>query len=245
MPWPAWNEPLKRFEPGVSRPTNRSSTVLAIVACLSSERRIHAAAVACRCRVRRRCRPARRGEPRCCESNSLREEVRRLERLVPLRREGVEAHAVVDREVVAGLPVVLHVELDVVVAPFRNGELRGLRVGVEDAGGRVRVGIAGVERVAGVVLEVDRAVEAGEDALRLERVLVVEARLERVRAGHLGQVGDHVVGHVLVGERTAVGLVLARVAEPAAAELEVRHVVALRRRPGRTAAAARTPGSTP
>ena len=31
MPWPAWKAPLKRFEPGVSRPMNRASTVLASV----------------------------------------------------------------------------------------------------------------------------------------------------------------------------------------------------------------------
>ena len=31
MPWPAWNAPLKRFEPGVSRPMNLESTVLASV----------------------------------------------------------------------------------------------------------------------------------------------------------------------------------------------------------------------
>ena len=27
MPWPAWNAPLNRFEPGTRRPTNRSVTV--------------------------------------------------------------------------------------------------------------------------------------------------------------------------------------------------------------------------
>ena len=31
MPWPAWKAPLKRFESGVRRPMNRSSTVLASV----------------------------------------------------------------------------------------------------------------------------------------------------------------------------------------------------------------------
>ena len=31
MPWPAWNEPLKRFESGVRRPMKRPSTVLADV----------------------------------------------------------------------------------------------------------------------------------------------------------------------------------------------------------------------
>jgi hypothetical protein len=31
MPWPAWKAPLKRFEPGVSRPMNRPSTVLSSV----------------------------------------------------------------------------------------------------------------------------------------------------------------------------------------------------------------------
>ena len=47
MPWPAWNAPLKRFESGVKRPMNRSSTVLPMVGrhTLSREARIHAAAV--------------------------------------------------------------------------------------------------------------------------------------------------------------------------------------------------------
>src|SRR6185312_8669916 len=31
IPWPAWKAPLKRFEPGVNRPMNRDSTVLASV----------------------------------------------------------------------------------------------------------------------------------------------------------------------------------------------------------------------
>ena len=39
MPWPAWKAPLNRFEfePGVSRPMNRSSTVLPSVGATPAE----------------------------------------------------------------------------------------------------------------------------------------------------------------------------------------------------------------
>ncbi len=159
--------------------------------------------------------------------NSSGQEVRRLLGVVPLRRQVVEADAVVERQLLAGAPVVLQVELEVRVPPLGNRELVGLRVGVEHAQRRVGVAVPGVERVVGVVGEVDAAVEAREDALRLVAVLVVDAGLGVVRAEQLGDVGEHVVGDVLVGERATVGLVLAGVGRPAAAELEPRHVVAL------------------
>ena len=180
MPWPAWKAPLNRFEPGVSRPMKRSSTVLASVGATpcGDERRIHPAPRAAR--ARRAADAHRRIELRGRVAIELvRQEVRGLQRRVPLRRQVVEAHAVVERQPVGGLPVVLRVPLDVLVAPFGQRELRGLLVGVEHAGRRVRVAEAGVERVARVVVEVDLAVEAREDALRLEAVLEVEARPSR------------------------------------------------------------------
>ena len=156
------------------------------------------------------------------------QEIRRLQRRVPLRRHVVEAHAVVERQTAVGLPVVLRVPLDVLVAPFGQRVLRGLLVDVEHAGRRVRVAEPGVEGVARVVHEVDLAVEAREDALRLEAVLKVEPDLRGMRAPHLRQVRDDVVGDVLIGERAAIGLVLAGIARcRAAAEDEPRHVVGL------------------
>ena len=155
------------------------------------------------------------------------QEVRGLLGVVPLRRQVVEADAVVERQLACRPPVVLHVELEVRVAPFGDRELVGLRVGVEHAGRGVGVAVTRVERVVGVVGEVDAAVEAREDALRLVAVLVVEAGLGVVRAEQLGEVDEHVVGDVLVGERPTVGLVLAGVGRAAAAELEPGHVVTL------------------
>ena len=157
----------------------------------------------------------------------VRQEIRCLQRRVPLRCQIVEPHPVIERETVRRPPVVLHVPLDVLVVPFRNRELIGLLVEIEHARRRVRVGEARVEGVARVVLEVDLAVEAGEDALRLEAVLEIEPGLRGVCAPHFRQVGEDVVRDVLVGERAAVGLVLAGVARAPAAEDEPGHVVAL------------------
>ena len=129
----------------------------------------------------------------------------------------------------AGLPVVLRVELPVLVAPLWKRVLRGLSVGVEHAGRRVRVAVPGVEGVARVVDEVDLTVEAGEDALRLEAVLEVEASFRRVGSPDLRHVRDDVVGDVLVGERATVGLIEAGVVRAPAAEAEVGDVVRLER----------------
>ena len=164
------------------------------------------------------------------------QEVRGLQRRVPLRRHVVEADAVVERQLAVDLPVVLGVPLEVLVLPLRQRVLVGLRVGVEDAGRRVRVAEARVERVVRVVDEVDLAVEAREDALRLVAVLVVDAELGGVRSPDLGQVRERVLGGVLVRERAAVGLVLAGVARAAAAEAEVQGCSRPGRRPGRAAA---------
>ena len=137
---------------------------------------------------------------RCGQSSIL------LPRRVPLRRQAVEANAVIDRKTVRRLPVVLSVPFVVVVSPFRQRVLGCLGVAVEHPDGRVRIGEPRVERVARVVGEVDLTVEAGEDALRLEAVLVVETSLRCVRAPHLRHIREDVVRDILVGERTAIGL---------------------------------------
>src|SRR4030095_1583678 len=86
-------------------------------------------------------------------------------------------HAVIEREPARGLPVVLRIPLDVLVAPFGERVLRGLLIEIEHARGGVRVAEPRVEWVTRVVREIDLAVEAREDALRLEAVLKVEACL--------------------------------------------------------------------
>ena len=200
---------------------------------LADERRVHPTAHAARARGpadahrRKELRGRIRIEP-------VRQEIRRLQRRVPLRRQCIQPHAVVERQTVVGLPVVLHVPLDVLVVPFGQRVLRGLLVDVEHARGGVRVAEPGVEGVVGIVPEVDLAVEAGEDALRLETVLEVEPGLRGVRSPHFRHVGDDVVRDVLVGERSAIGLVLAGVARApalvvvvAGAEEEPRNVVGL------------------
>ena len=187
----------------------------------ADERRVHPPPVGAR--ARRGADAHRPEELRgCARVELIGQEVRRLEGRVPLRRHVVEADPVVERQPGLGLPVVLHVELIVLVAPLRERVLRGLRVGVEHPGRRVRVAVARVERVVRVVGEVDVAVERREDALRLEAVLVVEPGFRGVGPPDLGQVRDHVVRDVLVGERAAIGLVLAGVACASAAEPEKR-----------------------
>ena len=180
MPWPAWKAPLNRSEPGVSRPMKRSVDGVGQRRrhARGDERRVHPAPVGAG--ARRRADADRRVQLRGVRGVELvGQEVRGLQGRVPLRRQVVEADAVVERQPAAGLPVVLRVPLDVLVAPLGQRVLVGLRVDVEHAGGRVRVAEARIERVVGVVGEVDLAVEAREDALRLEAVLVVEAGLRR------------------------------------------------------------------
>ena len=156
-------------------------------------------------------------------------EVRRLQRGVPLRRDVVEAHAVVDRHPVGRTPVVLREPFEVLVAPLRNRELRRLRIGVEHAGRRIGVAEAGIERIAAVVGEINLTVEAREQTLRLEAALEVEASLRGVRAPHFGQIGDHVVGDVLVREWTLIGLIAPGIGRAAAAKDQVGHIVGLHR----------------
>jgi len=152
----------------------------------------------------------------------------RLEGLVPLRRQIIEADAVVEREPSGGLPVVLDVELEVVVDPLRHHVLRGLPVVVEHPDRRVRVAKPRVVGVAGVVDEVDPAVVAGEGALGLVAVLVVDAELGGMGPPDLGQVGEGVVGRVLVPEWGPVGPDVARArADPSPAEVQPRDVVLL------------------
>ena len=132
-------------------------------------------------------------------------EVRGQAGFVVLRLHPVEAEAVVERQAVAHLPVVLRIPLDVPVAvvadrsrPTPAGKL------LEHAGRRVGGGVAGVERVRVAVGEVDDAVVVAEAALVLQALLRVEADLRRVPAPHLGQVAEEVVGRVEVGERRVV-----------------------------------------
>ena len=98
-----------------------------------------------------------------------------------------KAQAVVQCQPVVHLPVVLHVELGVVVNHAAFDQPRLLQVLREHADRRVGEAESRIERVVGVIAEVDVALEAEirhaarAGVLRLEAVVVVEAGLERVR----------------------------------------------------------------
>src|SRR5262245_40713870 len=97
-----------------------------------------------------------------------------------------EAQAVVERQIVPKLPVVLEVGFVVARGVRALSPARELCVGTEDAEGGVRKPEAGIERVVRVVLEIDRAENRALSAPLITREVVI-ARLERVRAHHLGQ----------------------------------------------------------
>src|SRR4029079_13185771 len=91
------------------------------------------------------------------------------------------------------------------------------------------VAVSRVEWVTRVVDEVDLAVEREKDAQRLSAALVVVADLRGVGAPDLRQVRHDIPGLVLIGERPAIGLVLAGISRASAAELEPGNVVGLYR----------------
>ena len=115
--------------------------------------------------------------------------------------------AVVQRQPAVHLPVVLDVALGVVVEHAALNELRGLQVLVVYAKNGVRIAVAGVERVVGVVGEVNIPLEGqvgdatGADVLRFEAVVVVEAALEGMAAGNPGQRDRDVLRPVDVSRR--------------------------------------------
>ena len=131
------------------------------------------------------------------------EEVGGLAEAIGLRRLMHEAHAVVDRQPIGRAPAVLQVALDVVVDELAFDETRLLAVGREDADRGVGERKPGVERVAGVVAEVDRAleVERGVEILRLDAVIQVEPGLGRVAPHDPGQADHDVLRRVDVQER--------------------------------------------
>ena len=114
----------------------------------------------------------------------VRQEVRRLSELVVLRLLVHEPQAVVEREPLAHLPVVLDVELGVVVDRAGLDVLLRLLERAERADRRVGVAERRVERVRAdrILLEADVAERVVARLLRLVAVGVVEAGLERVAA---------------------------------------------------------------
>ena len=119
------------------------------------------------------------------------EDGRRLRR-VP-RRVVEEAHAVVDRQPLAGLPRVLQVELGDGALALHLRERVDLGVVAEVAEQRVGVGVVRVERIVDVGAEVElagpRTRADAAAAFRIARLLEVEAALDRVLPRDPGQVG--------------------------------------------------------
>ena len=133
----------------------------------------------------------------------LGKEVRGLSEHVVLRLLMNQADAVVERQLVVHLPVVLDVAFSVVVDELPLDIPRELVVRREHPERGVGEAEARVERVAGVVREVHRARPALA-LLRLVAVRVVEAGLDRVPADQLRQADGDVVGRIdveIAGER--------------------------------------------
>ena len=131
----------------------------------------------------------------------------RAPRLVP-----EEAHAVVEREPARGFPGVLQIRLHLVTVGLHLRQVADLGVVAEDPQERVRVGVAGVERVRGVGAEVELAGPGARahaaEALGVLELLDVQAALPGVAALDPGQVvaervepGDAAVPHQAVLER--------------------------------------------
>ena len=128
----------------------------------------------------------------------VRQEVRPLTERVVLRLLADEADADVQRELVVHLPVVLDVGLGVVRDVPAFHEPGELLVRVEDAERRIREPVLRVERVVGVVRQVQRAWSAAAAVLGFVTVVVVEADLQRVAPGDLGHARLNVLGQVVV-----------------------------------------------
>ena len=127
-----------------------------------------------------------------------------------------EAHAVVERGPAVHLPVVLNVALGVVVEVFALDVARQLVVGREAAEHRVREPELRVDRVAGVVREVERPERRRAVlVLRLVAVIVVEPGLQRVTPRDPGHARGEVLGRIDV-EEARVGHVGRRVGDAVA-----------------------------
>ena len=89
----------------------------------------------------------------------IRQEHGQLIVLAGRRSNAIEAHARIDREVLPHAPVVLNEPFDVCEAGVGVWVLRRFRVAVDRADERVGVRVIGIERVGGVAVEVEAAVE--------------------------------------------------------------------------------------
>ncbi len=109
-----------------------------------------------------------------------------------------ETHAVVEREVVTHLPVVLNVSFGVVVDRRGFDVLLRLSVGTEASNRRIRVPERRIElvRAGRVVLEIDDAKGVVVDLFRFVAVRVVETRLERVPSLDLREADRKILGRV-------------------------------------------------
>ena len=179
MPWPARNRPLVRLPVfGTIAPIDavefgpRNWPVSGFIAWrLVPRARVDAVGAARDVEHRRRAARVLLGQ-----------EVRRLAGRLVLRLLVHEPHAVVERQPVVHLPVVLDVGLVVVVDVLALDELRRLVVGAEDPERGVGEPEPGVERVVGVVAEVERAERVALVLRACAARLLVVAGLDRVAA---------------------------------------------------------------
>src|SRR5262249_28613914 len=114
------------------------------------------------------------------------------------------SQAIIERQPSRDFPIILDVAFDVPVPvkPFRKGA--GLRIAVVHAQQRVSEWMPRIERVVGVVEEVDVSVRPREARLILAAALRVKTRLERMRADDLRDVVNEVESVVLIDERQPV-----------------------------------------
>ena len=121
------------------------------------------------------------------------------------RTEVVEARAEVERQTRRHAPVVLHEPLDLIEPALGVRFGRRLGVAVDRSEQRVGEPEVGVERVAGVAVEVEVAVEHRRARRRTGRVLEEDPRLHVVPAGNLRQVRRVVPDDVAGVEGIAIG----------------------------------------
>ena len=110
-------------------------------------------------------------------------------------------HSQVERETWSEFPSVLNVPRDVLIEVTLENLGVGLSIGIVDTQQRIGEGVICVERVAGVVSEINLALNSVLRITLIRSPLIVDAELEDMLAPDLGQVVDEVVDHEALVER--------------------------------------------